>query len=218
MVDRWWEEAERHHVLPLDNRILYTILNPPPNKILERNRYRYVPFGAPVPQSIAVDVRNRTHEITASVDVAQGMTPAGVLLAMGCVLGGWSLQVLDGRLRYLHNLYGKTIDVIGSDRVIGAGAHVLGVRYEKLDDEGGRAELVVDDEVVGSGPIPKFTPTSYNNTGAGLSCGYELGPSVGPGYDAPFRWNAGLTEVVVEVTGEPRVDPLKEFERIMTEQ
>ena len=41
---------------------------------------------------------------------------------------------------------------------------------------------------------------------------------MGAGYDAPFRWNSGLTEVVVEVTGEPRVDPLKEFERIMTEQ
>ncbi len=126
--------------------------------------------------------------------------------------------MLNGRLRYLHNLYGKTVDVIESDRVIGAGAHALGFRYEKVDDEGGRAELVVDGDVVGEGLIPKFTPTSYNNTGAGLSCGYELGPSVGPGYDAPFRWNSELHDVVVEVTGEPRVDPLKEFERIMTEQ
>ncbi|HEY3671210.1 MAG TPA: arylsulfatase [Acidimicrobiia bacterium] len=218
MIEQWWEEAARFNVLPLDNRILFTILNPPPNKILDRNRYRYVPYGAPVPQSIAVDVRNRTHEITASVDVADGTTSDGVLLAMGCVLGGWSFQVHDGRLRYLHNLYGKTVDVIESDRVIGAGAHTLGFRYEKLDDEGGRAELVVDGDVVGEGLIAKFTPTSYNNTGAGLSCGYELGPSVGPGYEAPFRWNSELRDVVVEVTGEPRVDPLKEFERIMTEQ
>jgi arylsulfatase A-like enzyme len=218
MIEHWWEEAERYNVLPLDNRILFTILNPPPNKILDRNRYRYVPFGAPVPQSIAVDVRNRSHEMTATVEVPEGATPEGVLLAMGCVLGGWSFQVLGGRVRYLHNLYGKTIDVIESDRVIGAGAHTLGFRYEKLDDEGGRAELLVDGDVVGAGAIPKFTPTSYNNTGAGLSCGYELGPSVGPGYEAPFRWNGELTDVVVEVTGEPRVDPLKEFERIMTEQ
>jgi arylsulfatase len=218
MIDVWWEQAERYHVLPLDNRILYTILNPPPNKILERTRYRYVPFGAPVPQSIAADVRNRTHEISASVVIPEGVIPSGVLLAMGCVLGGWSFQVLEGRVRYLHNLYGKTVDVIESSHVIGGGPHVLGFRYEKVDDEGGRAELLVDGDVVGTGAIPKFTPTSYNNTGAGLSCGYELGPPVGPGYDAPFRWNGELTEVVVEVTGAPRVDPLKEFERIMTEQ
>jgi arylsulfatase len=218
MIDTWWEEAERFNVLPLDNRILLTILNPPPNRILERSRYRYVPFGAPVPESIAVDVRNRSHEITASVRVDDGVGPEGVLLALGCVLGGWSFQVLDGRLRYLHNLYGKTVDVIESVRVIGAGAHTLGFRYEKLDDDGGRGELLVDGDVVGAGAIPRFTPIRYNNTGAGLSCGYELGPSVGPGYDAPFRWNCGLDEVVVVVTGEARVDPLKEFERIMTEQ
>jgi hypothetical protein len=72
--------------------------------------------------------------------------------------------------------------------------------------------------MVGTGTIARFTPIRYNNTGAGLSCGYELGPPVGPGYDAPFRWNSALTDVVVEVTGAPRVDPLKEFERIMTEQ
>jgi arylsulfatase len=218
MIDVWWEEAARFNVLPLDNRILYTILNPPPNRILQRRHYRYVPFGAPVPESIAVDVRNRSHEITASVEVSDGTAPDGVLLAIGCVLGGWSFQVHDGRLRYLHNLYGKTVDVIESDRAIGPGAHTLGFRYEKVDDEGGRAELLVDGDVVGAGPIPRFTPIRYNNTGAGLSCGYELGPPVGEGYDAPFRFNGALTDVVVEVTGEPRVDPLKEFERIMTEQ
>jgi arylsulfatase A-like enzyme len=218
MVDVWWEEAARHHVLPLDNRILYTILNPPPNRILQRRHYRYVPFGAPVPESIAVDVRNRSHEITARVTVPDGVVPEGVLLALGCVLGGWSFHVFDGRLRYVHNLYGKTLDVITADRVIGPGAHTLGVRYEKVDDEGGEAELVVDGEIVGRGAVSRFTPIRYNNTGAGLSCGYELGPPVGEGYDAPFRFNGELTEVLVEVTGAPRVDPLKEFERIMSEQ
>jgi arylsulfatase len=217
MIERWWDEAARYNVLPLDNRILFTILNPPPNRILERSRYRYVPFGAPVPESIAVDVRNRTHEITASVVVPDGGAD-GVLLALGCVLGGWSFQVLDGRLRYVHNLYGKALDVIESERAVGAGGHTCGFRYERLDDEGGRGELLIDGEVVAAGAVPKFTPTRYNNTGAGLSCGYELGPSVGPGYDAPFRWSGELSEVVVEVTGAPRVDPLKEFERIMTEQ
>jgi arylsulfatase len=218
MVDMWWEEAAKHHVLPLDNRILYTILNPRPNRVLQRTRYRYVPYGAPVPESVAVDVRNRSHEITAPVVLPDSTAANGVLLALGCVLGGWSFHLLDGRLRYVHNLYGKSIDVIEADGVIGTGAHTLGFRYEKVDEEGGTAEVLVDGVVVGTGTIPKFTPTRYNNTGAGLSCGYELGPSVGFGYDAPFRFGGELTEVVVVVTGEPRVDPLKEFERIMSEQ
>ena len=66
--------------------------------------------------------------------------------------------------------------------------------------------------------VPRFTPTRYNNTGAGLSCGYELGPPVGEGYEAPFRFTGTIHEVVVEVTGEPPRDPLAEFERIMSQQ
>ena len=218
MVDLWWEEAARFDVLPLDNRILYTILNPRPLRVLQRTRYRYLPHGAPVPESVAVDVRNRSHEITAQVEVPDGVTPDGVVLALGCVLGGWSLHVLDGRLRYVHNLYGKSLDVITADHAIGAGTHTLGFRYEKADDDGGRGELLIDGDVVGTGTIPRFTPTRYNNTGAGLSCGYELGPPVGEGYDAPFRFTGTIHEVVVNVTGEPRRDPLAEFERIMSEQ
>ena len=33
----------------------------------------------------------------------------------------------------------------------------------------------------------------------GLTCGYELGPAVGTGYEAPFRFNATLHRVVVDV-------------------
>ena len=58
----------------------------------------------------------------------------------------------------------------------------------------------------------------YYNTGAGLTCGYELGPPVGDGYEAPFRFTGTIHEVVVEVTGEPPRDPLAEFEGIMSEQ
>jgi arylsulfatase len=126
--------------------------------------------------------------------------------------------VLDGHLRYTHNLYGKTLDVITSEVALAAGRYTLGFRYDKQSDEGGRGELLVDGAVVGTGEIPRFTPTRYNNTGAGLSCGYELGPPVGEGYAAPFRFRGTIDEVVVEVTGEPPRDPLAEFERIMAEQ
>jgi hypothetical protein len=121
-------------------------------------------------------------------------------------------------LRYVHNLYGKELSVIEGDATLGAGTHTLGFRFERTDDEGGTAEVHVDGVVVGSGEIPRFTPTRYNNTGAGLSCGYELGPPVGEGYDAPFRFTGRLVEAVVDVTGDPPRDPLAEFERIMSEQ
>src|SRR4029078_1467706 len=134
-------------VLPLDTRILYTILNPRPSRLRERTRYRYVPDGAPVPESVAGDTRNRSQHITVTVDVPEGVTPSGVLLAIGCVLGGWSLHVLDGRLLYVHTLYGKRLDVTATDAVIGAGRHTLGFAYERTTDDGGTTTLLRDGEV-----------------------------------------------------------------------
>jgi arylsulfatase A-like enzyme len=219
LVDLWWEQAARYQVLPLTNRILDVIMNPRPRRILQREQYVYLPYGAPVPQSVAVNVKNRSHRIAADVDVTDDAIPEGVLLATGCVLGGWSFHLDRGRLRYVHNLYGKETYTVSSDTVIGAGPHTLEFLFTKTGEHTGTATLSCDGEVVGEGDIPRFTPAGYNGTGAGLSCGYELGPPVGEGYEAPFRFTGGvLHRVVVDVSDAVAADPQAQFETIMAEQ
>jgi arylsulfatase len=220
MVELWWEEAAKYKVLPISNRILDVILNPRPRRLRARDRYVYRPFGAPVPESVAVDVKNRSHSITAEVEIADGATPNGVLLALGSVLGGFSFHLKDGRLRYVHNLYGKEQHAVASGTVVGPGRHTLELHFTRTGPDAGVVSLSCDGQVVGEGDVPHFTPSSFNNTGTGLTCGYELGPSVGGDYDAPFRFDGTLHRVVVEVApvGETRVDPLVEFDAIMAEQ
>lgn len=218
LVDLWWDQARRYQVLPISNRVLDTILNPRPRRLHGHAQHVYHPFGAPVPESIAVDVRNRAHSITADIEVADGDPPDGVLLALGCVLGGYSLHVTDGCLRYVHNLYGKERHVVASDVVIGTGRHTLEFAYAPDGNGGGAAVLRVDGEEVGAGAIPRFTPASFNGTGAGLTCGYELGPAVGDDYDAPFRFTGTLHRVTVTVSGDAHVDARTRFEEIMAEQ
>jgi hypothetical protein len=79
--------------------------------------------------------------------------------------------------------------------------------------------LVCDGAAVGAGPIAQFTPVRFNIHGAGLSCGYELGPVVGTGYDAPFAFTGILHSVVVTL-GEaaPAIDPMAVIDSIMSEQ
>ena len=98
---------------------------------------------------MAVNVRNRSHAITVEVEVEEGTVPEGVLVALGSVLGGWSLHFLDGRLRYVHNLYGKTLYTIDSDAVVGSGRHRAQVRVREGRLEvrqaiGGTGRLYVD--------------------------------------------------------------------------
>ena len=218
LVERWWAEAERNQVLPLENRVLWVLAHPKPSGQRPRDRFRYFPQGAPVPESVAVNVSNRSHALRVEVDVPDRTTPAGVLLALGCALGGWSLHVLDGRVRYVHNLYGKECHVLTADRPLGSGAHVVEFRFEKDDGLGGSAELRCDDATVAEGVIPRFTPAAFNGVGIGLTCGYEWGPAVGDGYQAPFPFNATIRRAEALATGPVVRDPLVELSAIMFEQ
>ena len=123
MIDLWWEEAARNQVLPLDNRVLWTLVHPKPDHRRPRARFRYFAGGAQVPEAVAVNVRNRSHTVTVDLSVPDETVPEGVLLALGSALGGWSLHLLGGRLRYVHNLYGKERHVIETDEVLGSGSH-----------------------------------------------------------------------------------------------
>ncbi len=218
LIELWWQEARRNQVLPLDNRVLWSIVHPKPDRRRPRERYRYFPGGAQVPETVAVNVRNRSHSLI--VDLTTGEPPAadGVLLALGSVLGGWSLHILGGRLRYVHNLYGKERHVVESAEVIPAGEHRVEYEFTKDEGLGGSGVLRCDGREVGRGVIPRFTPSGFNGVGAGLTCGYEWGPAVGTGYAAPFPFAGTIHGAWVLAVGPVLRDPLAELEAILSEQ
>ena len=113
-MERWWAEARKNDVLPLDNRVMEAIAHPNPTP------------GAPATPSgisrAAPPYRRRSQSSSATaaphfgdMDVDDAVVPSGVLLALGCALGGWSFHVLDGRLRYVHNLYGGSAHVLHAE-------------------------------------------------------------------------------------------------------
>ncbi len=218
LVGLWWREARRNQVLPLDNRALWALVNPKPDRRRPRDSYRYFPGGAPVPESVAVNVRNRSHALIVDVTITDPDPGDGVLLALGSVLGGWSLHVLGGRLRYVHNLYGKECHLVEADAVLGAGDHVVEYDFTKDEGLGGIGVLRCDGVEVGRAPIPRFTPSGFNATGVGLTCGYEWGPAIGPGYLAPFTFGGVIRRAVVQTRGPVVRDPLAELEAILSQQ
>jgi len=223
LVALWWHEAERNDVLPLDNRVLWTLAHPKPDWRSPRTRFRYFPGGAQVPETVAVNVRNRSHAISVHVEIGRDEVAEGTLVALGSVVGGWSLHVLAGRPRYVHNLYGKTRHVLTSHTALSPGRHVVRFELEKDGPDvggaaGGVGTLLIDGEVVAEGAIDRFTPSGFNGVGAGLTCGYEWGPSVGEGYTAPFPFNGTILSAEVETTGPVVRDVLAELAAILSEQ
>jgi len=219
LVALWWQEARRNQVLPLDNRPLWALVHPKPDRRRPRSEFRYAQGGAPVPEAVAVNVRNRSHLL--AVDFVVGDSADGVLLALGSALGGWSLHILGGRPRYVHNLYGKERHVVSSRSgsvLAPGGEHRLEYEFTKDAGLGGTGVLRCDGVEVGRGTIPRFTPSGFTGTGVGLTCGYEWGPAVGEGYTAPFTFPGVIRRAVVRTTGPVVRDPLAELEAILAEQ
>ena len=217
LVALWWEEARRNDVLPLDNRVLEVMAHKHDHRRLQE-RYRYFQGGAPVPEWVAVDVRNRSHAIELVVDVRDGVVASGTLLALGCALGGWTFHVAEGRLRYVHNLYGKRMYEVTADTTLGPGRHEVAFRFEKDAAMGGQATLVQDGAVVGAGAVERFTPVAFNEVMIGLTCGYEWGPAVGGDYEAPFAFNGTILRAEVTATGPVMRDPVAEVAAILASQ
>jgi len=220
LVERWWHEAERNQVLPLDNRPFSELVFERPNSVPPRARYTYWPGRMPVPESVAVNVRARPHEITAHVTVPDGDDRPepleGVLAVQGSVLGGWSFHLLaDGRLVYVHNLAGWRLYRVEADiGALGPGDHTLGFRF---DPPG--AELLVDDAVVGTGQITRTIWSRFSLTGAGLSAGWS--PDFSPAdedYRGRFEFTGHLHRVDIDVEGPPIVDPDQEADDVIAMQ
>lgn len=93
--------------MPLDDRAALEIVTTPrPQLAPPRNRYVYRPGGAQVPESVAVNIRNRSYSIGALVDIPEpGAT--GVLFSHGGRFGGHALYVKDNRLHYVYNFLGS---------------------------------------------------------------------------------------------------------------
>src|SRR5207302_1149732 len=206
LIERWWTEAGRNQVLPLDNRPFSELVFERPAAVPARSRYVCRPGAAAVPEIVAVNVRNRSHAITADVEIPSAGA-AGVLVAQGSGLGGWTFFVADQRLAYVHNFVSLEEHRVRSDLELPAGRHQLGFQFARTGDHQGTGRLLVDGEVVGEGRIPRFTPIRFSLTGAGLTCGYSDGLPVTREYKPPFRFTGRIIQAVVDVDGPAFTDP-----------
>ena len=193
MVDLWWEEAARNDVLPLDNRPL--VRDPRTRgrpSSPDRDRYVLLPARrAGARERSRSNVRNRV----AHDHRRRSTSPDGVVAERRAARDGLGARrlrrfhLLDGRLRYVHNLYGKRARRRRLRRRSSRRARTRSRSRSRRPTRlrRARASCCVDGDVVGAGEIPHFTPMPFSNTGGGLTCGYEVGPAVGDDYDAPFR-------------------------------
>jgi len=109
LIAAWFEEAEKNMVLPLDDRNAFEQANVErPTEEGPRDEYTYYPGAAPVPESVAVNLRGCSYRIRAEVLILKGCE-GGVIFAHGSRFGGHSLFIMrdkeDNNLMKLYYVY-----------------------------------------------------------------------------------------------------------------
>ncbi|MBP7660001.1 MAG: arylsulfatase [Burkholderiaceae bacterium] len=207
MIATWWQLAERHQVLPLDDRFTPRFAQNALRYHGPRRRFVFHAGMGHLPTDVAPDVRSRHYTIEAEVRI-DSPGDHGVLIAHGDATSGYSLFVRDGRLVHDMNI-GGVHHVVESDRPVPIGHCRLGFVMEQgpltaigpLPGVGRvmvpgtrRGTLLIDGQPAGS----LETSAGFNNfiSWSGLDIGRDRGSPVSH-YEAPFEFTGRLSKVTM---------------------
>ena len=195
LIELWWDEAERHGVLPLDDRLIelfgarFRDHSPHP---VDR-RYVYRPPMLPIPAQASAAIGGRSFDLTARVTRAAG--EEGVLWSTGTENSGISVFVQDDRLVVDYNAFDAHV-IVESTVAVPEGDVELTARFRRGDGMSGSVAVAVDGVDAGAADLPLFMRVISS---VGSSIGFDHGSPVSARYEAPFAFGGTLHEVVIEL-------------------
>ena len=211
LVDRWWVEAEKHQVLPLDDRFAERFADNAERHRGDRTNYTFWKGMGHIPSEVAPDLRSRSYTIEATCEITDEGA-SGVLIAHGDATSGYSLFVRDGRLVHDLNVGGQH-QLVVSDRPVPLGPVTLGFRMRRSETGGptpsGVGTLLINGEPAGSFETDRIFWLMIS--WSGLDIGFDRGTTVSD-YDGtgrfmgPFTFTGELVKVVVDLDDDQQVN------------
>ena len=220
LVDRWWTEAGRYDVLPLDDRGYERWPDPRPAVGPQGDVHEYLPHTQPIFGRAAVDTLNRDFDIVAEIaPTAADPNGAaeGVILAQGNRFGGYTLFVKDERVHFVYNLCGVKEYRVSAPFPSAEGTLEVSVRFRMTGTSEARADLVVGGAAPVTGVIGATIPYVYP-VHSNLSCGLDRGLSVCADYVSPFTFTGRIEKVRVRVGEQRPIDLSKVLDAFLAEQ
>ena len=197
----FWEEAEKYHVTPiLGSMAPFFGLGPPPSK---QTKFTYYPGTESLEPGMIPHVYNRSFTITADLEIPAGGAE-GVIVANSDVMGGFSLYVQEGKLRYTYSFLGIQVETLTATENLPTGK--VQVQYEFTADNpgkpatSGKGRLLVGGKPAGENTLPHTVPQRFSSY-AGLDIGKDNGDVVSPSYrsKAPFAFSGKIGKVVFDL-------------------
>ena len=199
LVELWWDEADRHGVLPLDDRMveLFGARFRAHSTHPADRRYVYRPPMSPLPGQASAAIGGRSFDLTARVTRSAG--DDGVIFATGTQNSGISFFVQDDRFVIDYNAFDDHT-VLESDITIPDGESTLVARFRRGEGRAGTMAIEIDGQPAGSADLALYMRMMSS---VGPSIAYDHGSAVSNRYDAPFPFAGKLHEVVIQLVSPP---------------
>ncbi len=200
MIGHWWEQAEKHGVLPLDDRGIelfgarFRKHSPHP----EDRRYVYRPPMSPMPGQASAPIGGRHSVMTASITHAAGNE--GVLYATGTQNSGVSFFIQNNKLMYDYNAFGDHT-VVESEGELPNGDLKVTAELKRGEKRTGSVHLSIDGVEVAKVEVPFYMGMMSS---IGPSIGEDHGSAVSTRYKAPYPYTGVLHEIVIQASQRSR--------------
>lgn len=196
------KEAEKHHVLPLDDRLLERTnakLMGRPTVMEGRTTMTLHEGMTAMGTDVFIDLRNTAYSIQADVEVSEDGN--GTILCQGGRFGGLSFYLDAGKPTFAYNYLGLGTETIAATKALKPGKYALIYDFAYAGGgpgKGGTGTITVNGEKVAEGKLTRTQPGIFSVDDL-ADVGVDLGTPVGDYEVSASRFNGKIDKVTVTV-------------------
>jgi len=195
----FYEEAEKYHVYPLDDRGAQRLSVPKPSPLGNRTKFTFYEGATRIPETAAPNTKNKSWTMDAVV-TTDAKHKDGVINAIGGSSAGYALYIKNGYPTFVYNYFEETVKTIKSSKKLPDG--MVSIKVDFAYDGGGPGKggtftLYINNEKVGEGKIDRTVAARFGIDTFGI--GEDDGSPVTHDYPAPFKFQGKIEEVNIEL-------------------
>lgn len=204
LEERFWKEAAKYQVLPLDWRAVERLnaeLQGRPSLAGKRRSFVYYPGQIALPDGASPSVLNKSFSIVADLELPESGAH-GMVITHGGLTGGYGLYLRDGKAHFVYNMLAIERFTIASEALpIGKVSLAVNVHYEGKPGERGKSasvRMTANGKTIGEGQLPRTVPLQFA-LGEGIDIGMDTGSAVDFTYKLPFPFSGKIEKVTVNL-------------------
>jgi len=204
LQDLFMKEAEKNHVLPIDDRRSERFdpsIAGRPDLMGKRTSLTVYEGMTGMTENAFINIKNKSFTVTAEVELNNG-SENGVIISQAGKFGGWVVYMKAGKVHHEYNFFGIEWTNISSQSAVSAGKHTI--KYEFISDapkpgSGGKSILYVDGNKVAEGYVPRTQPFMFS-ADEGADVGVDSETNVSNDYkERDNKFTGKIYKVVIDI-------------------